>query len=43
MTIKCSSCNNEAEIFHDEGDFCVYTVGMKLKKHNKRNVIYSLH
>ena len=24
MTIKCSSCNNEAEIFHDDGDFCVH-------------------
>jgi hypothetical protein len=24
MDIKCSSCDNEAEIFHDEGDFCVY-------------------
>jgi hypothetical protein len=23
MDIKYSSCNNEAEIFHDEGDFCV--------------------
>ena len=24
MDIKCSSCDNEAQIFHDEGDFCVY-------------------
>ena len=24
MIIKCSSCNNEAEIFHDDGDFCVH-------------------
>jgi ribosomal protein S27E len=23
MNIKCNSCDNEAEIFHDEGDFCV--------------------
>ena len=24
MDIKCSSCNNDADIFHDEGEFCVY-------------------
>jgi hypothetical protein len=24
MDIKCSPSDNEAEIFHDEGDFCVY-------------------
>jgi hypothetical protein len=35
MDIKCSSCKNDAEIFHDEGDF-VYSAGMKLKKHHKR-------
>jgi ribosomal protein S27E len=23
MNIKCNSCDNEAEIFHDEGEFCV--------------------
>jgi hypothetical protein len=35
MGIKYSSCNNEAEIFHDEEIF-VYSVGKKLKKHHKR-------
>jgi hypothetical protein len=24
MDIKCSLCDNDAEIFHDEGDFCVH-------------------
>jgi hypothetical protein len=23
MDIRCSSCGKDAEIFHDEGDFCV--------------------
>ena len=36
IDIKCTSCDNDAEIFHDEGDFCVYSVGIKLKKHHKR-------
>ena len=34
MDIKCSTCKNEAEIFHGRR-FCVYSVGIKLKKHYK--------
>jgi hypothetical protein len=40
MNIKCRSCDNEAEIFHDEGDFCVYCWNeIKETPNYKRNAI----